>query len=451
MVENILKSLLADPAIGEEQARKIINSQDHFEVARLLHLFTVEEKVNFFQYLTDEIKRQELLYETDVESRKEIVEALGYEYMAPLLEEMPKDEAADILKEHEPEIREKILGRMVPDDAKTLKELIRYEEETAGGMMAPNFNKVLGDELAGDILMRVIKETPGDNGTDFFVVDSANHLTGYFNLRDLLNVQPNAQASNIIHEETHKVLLDDTCEKIANLMDHEHLTTIPVVDENNTLHGIVTFDDVFRTLKKSASHEIYTMVGTDRLDPFAQKTMRKISARAPWLATTFVGGILSAFILRYYHLTLEEFTAVLLFIPFVLGLAGNVGIQGATVIVRGLATGDIQTDNLKAVIRSEIKVGIANGLIFGLACGLPLTLIANSLLETTPLLGLTVGLGIFLAVSMACIFGSLTPWLFMRMNIDPAISAGPVVTVVNDVLGLLIYLSTTAFLFSTFE
>ena len=451
MPENILKRLFADPEIPDEQARETINSQDHFDIARLLHLFTVEEKVKVFQYLTGEIKRQELLYETDVESRKEIVEALGYEYMAPLLEEMPKDEAADILKEHEPEVQEKILEQMVPDDAKTLKNLIRYEEETAGGMMAPNFNEVLRDELAGDILMRMIKSAPDDTGTDFFVVDGARQLIGYFNLRDLLNVQPNAQASHIIHEETHKVFLDDTFEKIANLMDREHLTTIPVVDEKNTLHGIVTFDDVFRTLKKSASQEIYTMVGTDRVDPFAQRTLRKISARAPWLVTTFLGGILSAFILRYFHLTLEEFTAVLLFIPFVLGLAGNVGIQGATVIVRGMATGDIQSDNLRAVIRSELKVGIGNGLIFGLACGLPLALMASSLLDSTPLLGLTVGLGIFLAVSMACIFGSLVPGFFVKLNIDPAISAGPVVTVINDIIGLLIYLSTTSLLFSIFK
>jgi len=110
MPENILKRLFADPEIPDEQAQETINSQDHFDIARLLHLFTVEEKVKVFQYLTGEIKRQELLYETDVESRKEIVEALGYEYMAPLLEEMPKDEAADILKEHEPEVQEKILG-----------------------------------------------------------------------------------------------------------------------------------------------------------------------------------------------------------------------------------------------------------------------------------------------------------------------------------------------------
>jgi len=451
MPENILKRIFNDPNISVEQARATINSQDHFDVARLLHLFTVEEKVKIFQYIEDEVQRQEVLYETDVESRKEIVETLGYEYMAPLLEDMPKDEAADILKEHEPDIQEKILEKMVPDDAKTLKDLIRYEEETAGGMMAPNYNKVLGDELAGDILMRIIKSTPDDTGTDFFVVDSADQLTGYFNLRDLLNVQPNAKASHIVHEDIHKVYLDDTFEKIANLMDHEHLTTIPVVDENNTLHGIVTFDDVFRTLKKSASHEIYSMVGTDRVDPFAQKTILKIGARAPWLITTFVGGIFSAFILHFFSLTLEEFTAVLLFIPFVLGLAGNVGIQGATVIVRGLATGDIQADNLRAVIRSELKVGITNGLIFGLACGLILSLVAPTLLNTTPLLGLTVGLGIFLAVSTACIFGSLTPGFFVKVNIDPAISSGPVVTVINDVIGLIIYLATTSILFSFFK
>jgi len=135
-----------------------------------------------------------------------------------------------------------------------------------------------------------------------------------------------------------------------------------------------------------------------------------------------------------------------MFIPFVLGLAGNVGIQGGTVIVRGLATGDIQMDNIKTVVLSEIQVGLINGVIFGALCGLVVTIINRLYIHSPAMLGMTVGLGIILAVAMASILGSLTPFILYKMKVDPAISVGPIVTVVNDILGLFIYLSTTVLL-----
>lgn len=443
-----LKSLFTEPGIPEDQARKVINAMDHFDIARLLHQLTRDEKVLIFQYLEGDVKRQELLYETDKESRKEISDALGLDFMAPFLEGMPKDEAADILQEQEPEVQEKILKQMVPDEAQTLKSLIRYEELTAGGMMTPHYNRVEPEEIASEILTKMIRNPSKDSVTDFFVVGPNDRLIGFFTLRDLLNVLPNAKATNIIRKETPKVLLEEPCEKIAKLMDHEHLSTVPVVDEGNTIHGIVTFDDVFRGLKHTTNEEIYTMVGTTETDPFAKKTSSKIAARAPWLFTTFIGGMISAFVLKSFQISMIEFTAVIFFIPFVLGLAGNVGIQGATVIVRGLATGDIQSDNLSTVIKSEIKVGISNGIIFGGICGTTIIIFAETLLNTSSALGVTVGLGIFLAVATATLIGSFTPLLFMKLKIDPAISAGPVVTVVNDIIGLTIYLYTATRVFS---
>jgi magnesium transporter len=443
-----LKSLFSESAVAESQAREMINSMNHFDIARLLHQLTVDEKVLIFQYIDDDVKRQELLYETDQESRKEISDALGLDFMAPFLEGMPKDEAADILQEQEPEVQEKILEQMVPDEAQTLKNLIRYEEQTAGGMMTPNYYRVDPDEIASKILAKMIRNQSKDSVTDFFVVGGDNKLIGFFTLRDLLNVLPNAKAIQIIRKETPKVLLDESCEKIANLMDHEHLSTVPVVDEQNVIHGIVTFDDVFRGLKQTANEEIYTMVGTTETDPFARKTSRKIAARAPWLFTTFIGGMISAFVLKSFEISMSEFTTVIFFVPFVLGLAGNVGIQGATVIVRGLATGDIQSDNLQRVLKSEVKVGLINGIIFGTICGTTIVFFAETLLNTSPALGITVGLGIIFAVAIATLIGSFTPLLFLKLKIDPAISTGPVVTVINDIFGLIIYLFTATTVFS---
>ena len=167
-----------------------------------------------------------------------------------------------------------------------------------------NFRKSNGVKEPIGVAMataKMIRNPSKDSVTDFFVVGTDNKLIGFFTLRDLLNVLPNAKAIQIIREQTPKVLLDASCEKIANLMDHEHLSTVPVVDEQNTIHGIITFDDVFRGLKQTADEEIYTMVGATEADPFAKRTSRKIAARAPWLFTTFIGGMISAFVLKSFE------------------------------------------------------------------------------------------------------------------------------------------------------
>ena len=170
--------------------------------------------------------------------------------------------------------------------------------------------------------------------------------------------------------------------------------------------------------------------------------------RAPWLFTTFMGGLVSAYILNQFQSTLNDFAAIIFFIPFVIGIAGNVGLQGSTVIVRGLATGDIQDDNILTVVKSELLVGVSNGFIFGILCGSVVALVSESLLQSSPLLGAVVGAGIIFAVSIAALIGSTAPILFLRANIDPAISAGPFVTITNDIAGIAIYLLTASFIYS---
>ena len=428
--------------------RSLISELDHFEIARRLHELNVEQKVRVFHLLENDEVRQELLYETDMDSRLEIQENLDRDYLAALLDGMPEDEATDIIQELPDEAQEELLSKMESQDADIIKDLIRYEEETAGGLMTPHFNKILSNNKAGDIFTSVRRDPNKEITSYFYVVDDNDKLVGYFKLRDLMNIQTSALATEFIRPSTPKVCLSDPCEKVANIMGQEHLSSLPVVDDKNVIQGVITFDDVLRTMQDSASEDIYTMVGTATVDPFAKKISNKILARAPWLFTTFIGGLVSAWILGHFQTTLADYAAVIFFIPFVIGLAGNVGIQGATVIVRGLATGDIQKDNLAKVVKSEISVGILNGVIFGLMCGGLVYLTSESLLHTNPVLGLAVGTGIFLAVSIASLMGSLTPILFINMDIDPAISAGPIITVINDILGLAIYLATAAYYFS---
>ncbi|MFQ5450385.1 MAG: magnesium transporter [Nitrospinaceae bacterium] len=443
-----IKALFQDSSLSKDELRSRLNETDHFEISRRLHEFSPDEKIKIFHLLDSERKRQELLYEMDPDSRREIQDSLDREDLAKLFKGMAEDEVTDILQELPEENREEILEKMPPKDAGIIKDLITYGEETAGGLMELNFNKVWENQTAADILLKLKRERNQDTPPYFYVVNRGDQLLGFFKLRDLLNVPVIARPTEFMRQKPPKVLLNDPCEKVANLMDHEHLSSIPVVDQNNVIQGVVTFDDVIRAMQDIASEDIFTMVGTDTVDPFAKKTIRKIRARAPWLFTTFIGGLISATVLGAFKNTLSDFAAIILFIPFVIGLAGNVAIQGATVIVRGMATGDIQSDNIKTVVKSELLVGISNGLIFGTLCGIFITLISQPLIHTNPLLGLTVGMGIILAVGISSVIGSLTPIIFLKMGIDPAISAGPIVTGANDIIGLLVYLSTAGFVYS---
>ncbi len=444
-----IKSIFSDSSLSELDIDLQINLVDHFEIARRLSELSPEEKIRVFQGLDANIKRQELLYETDQDSRLEIQESLEPDTLAQFLKDMPEDEATDILQEHSKEEREEILEKMAPREAGVIKDLITYEEETAGGMMVKSYNKATPDQTAADILLKLRIQFNQDHPPYFYVTSSDGKLLGFFKLRDLLNVPANAKAITFIKQKVPKVELTDSCEKVATIMDHEALSSLPVVDQNNVLQGIVTFDDVIRMMQDIASEDIYTMVGTAKVDPFAKRTMRKVFIRMPWLLTTFVGGLISAFILATYQNILAEFATMILFIPFVLGLAGNVGLQGGTVIVRGLATGDIQEDNIRKVLRSELAVGLINGIIFGILCGGLIAFSSEFISTITPMVGLAVGVGIFLAVGFTTLIGSFMPMVFIKLKIDPAISIGPIVTIANDIIGLFIYLATATLLFAT--
>lgn len=221
-----------------------VNINDHFELARLLHQLSPEGKIHVFNNLNSDLKRQEVLYETDIDSRLEIESSLGSKGLTILLSSMPEDEATDIIQELGVDEQKKILSQMEVKDAVVIKDLITYKEETAGGLMVPKFNSVKENQTASEILMQLKHENNSDIPPYFYVVETKNKLKGYFKVRDLLNVSTNTKAAQIMRKVTPKVFTSDSCDKVAKLMDNEHLSTIPVVDENNAIRGVITFSAV---------------------------------------------------------------------------------------------------------------------------------------------------------------------------------------------------------------
>lgn len=443
-----LRSIFDSPS-RNEKILEFLRDHDPFELAEILFHFDPEEKVQIFRSLANEKKRQMLLYETDEESRGEITELLGGDELAGLLAEMPEDEAADILQEFEESKTRELLEKMPEEEAGELKDLLQYKEETAGGLMFPNFNKVLAEDTVADVIHRIKTEKDKDAPPYFYITDSTGHLRGYFKMRDLFRTPPGKKVSEFKRQDLPVVHVNDSCEKVADTMNHMHISAVPVVDDHNIIRGVITFDDVLSAVMNIANDDIFKMAGTSA-EPFRKKILRKVTLRMPWLAATLVGGIISAFILNAYQMLLIKYATVIFFIPFVIGLSGNIAIQGATVLVRGLATGEVSSKNLSSVVLSEIGAGGINGIFFSLVCGLLVSFLARPLLHTTPLIGLTVGMGLLLSVLFASTMGSVTPIIFHKLDIDPAISAGPMITIFNDVLGVFIYLATSMFLLEKF-
>ncbi len=444
-----LRTIFDNPSESGETLTGFLKDVDSFELAEIFFRFDPEEKVRIFRSLPDKEKRQTLLYETDEESRGEITELLGDEELAGLLAEMPEDEATDILQEFEENKTQELLEKMPKEEAGELKDLLQYKEETAGGLMFPNFNQTHAEDTAADVIHRI--KTEKDKGAPpyFYITDSEGHLEGYFKLRDLFRTPPGKRVSEFKRKDLPTVHVNDPCERVADTMNRMHVSAVPVVDDHNIVRGVITFDDVLSAVMDIASEDIFKMAGTSP-EPFQKKILRKVTIRMPWLIATLAGGIISAFILNAYEPLLIKYAAVIFFIPFVIGLSGNIAIQGSTVLVRGIATGEVHSGNLLPVILSEIGAGCLNGLLFALICGFLVSFIANPLLHTTPLIGLTVGTGLLLAVLVASTMGSIAPVIFQKLGFDPAISAGPMITIFNDVLGVFIYLSISMLLLEKF-
>ena len=209
MLIDKIKNSFKDKNIQESVLTTFINELDHFEIARRLNEFSTEDKVRIFHLFNSDSKRQNLLYETDMDSRMEIQETLDKNYLANLLDEMAEDEATDIIKEHSNATQEEILSKMEKQDAEVIKDLIQYGEETAGGLMTPDFNKISWDQTAAEIFTKVRQELNSDTQSYFYVVDNQNKLLGFFKLRDLLNASASALAQEFIRPKTPIVEIND--------------------------------------------------------------------------------------------------------------------------------------------------------------------------------------------------------------------------------------------------
>lgn len=395
-------------------------------------------------------RRAEVLSEAEDSLREDLLEQLTPRQLARIVQEMAPDDVVDLLALAEKEVADRVLHSVDFELAKELRELASHAHDTAGGMMTTEFVAVpLGTRIGDAIKLLKHEADDVEEGQGLFIVDEGEKPVGYVTDRSLL--------TNSIHDVVDDVMSDAKSvgveldqEDVAHEVLHYSLQEIAVVDDLGKLVGVVSFDDAQDVLEEEASEDILRIVGTSPELQTRLPIHKRVLARLPLQGVTVLGGLVTAWIIE---LVLEGQAAggelstgadLLRFIPIIIGLAGNVGIQASTILVRAFATGEVEPDRELSVLGSETLVGLIIGLLCGGATFAVLALTGDEVDSTG--FALAIGVAIAAAVTWAAFLGCLVPMSCRRVGIDPAIVAGPFLITVSDISGTGLYLAVATLL-----
>jgi magnesium transporter len=412
------------------------------DIAELIARTPDDTRTQVFNLLDDETKA-DVLSELDDTVEEALLEALSPQQISEIVEEMAPDDAADVLGEMDEERSETILNLMDEEESQDVRELLAYDDESAGGIMTSDFVALPSHKTAADALAHIGDLELEEPLHFIYVTDDSNTLCGYAQLWKLLKAENrNSPLSELIETDMFFARTDTDQEEVARLMSKYDLSSLPVLDTLGRLVGRVTIDDVVDVLEEEASEDIFKLAGSSEEELEYKSAFRATRARLPWLLITLGTGLVTSVILKAFMQSIStmEVLALSFFVPIVMAMGGNTGIQSSTLIIRGLAIGSFGGRNLYRVFLREMLTGMIMGGICGLAIGLWAAFIVGTGTAYAPAtLALAVGLALFCAMMFAATFGAFTPLLLNRFNCDPAVASGPFVTASNDIFALLIY------------
>ncbi|MBN1783008.1 magnesium transporter [bacterium] len=440
-VQEILTELLEQGNLI--MLRSVLTDLHPADIAEAMGVLDREDRVVIFDVL-DKEQAAEVLVNLDEHLLEEILEFLNENQIAEIIGHLDSDDAADIISELDDEVAHRVLALMPKEDYREVKTLLRHDEDTAGGIMALEIIAVSQNSTtaqAMEILRQKADEV--DDVYNIYVVDTSGILVGILSLKDLVLAKPRTPVSKVMDSDPVRVLTTMDQEEVASLFSKYDLVAAPVVDETGRLVGRITVDDVLDVVEEEASEDFTRMAGITT-DQIGERSVLKISGvRLPWLMVAFIGEMISAMVLKHFQASMEEILMAAFFIPLIMAMGGNTGIQSSTIVIRGLATGDIQLRDTWPRLGREISAAILNGIIIGLCLIGVVTWFFKD-----PSLGQFLGIptfGIMLAIALmavlinASFMGTMLPLFFKKIRIDPAIATGPFISTSNDVLGLLVY------------
>jgi len=431
-------------------AAEVLGDVHAADAATWLQDVTDEQAWEVFALLSTE-DQADLLEHAEDGLARELVTRMSSKGLREVVEELPSDKAVDVLAEAGERVTADILGSVSRETAEDLRALISHNPESAGGVMTTEFVLARDDDRIGDVVKEIKKEgEDSEENLGVFVVDKAGTPVGYLSDRDLLTHSIHDSVSDLM-AEPFVIAADEDQEAAATMIAKYALSALAVVDEAGVLVGVISLDDAQVILEEEATEDVHRLVGTSPTQQTRLPILVRASQRLPLMGITVAGGLASAQILSAFlgpgtQSPINE--AILRYLPLIVGLAGNVGVQTSTILVRGFATGEVERNREREVFVSEVAVGA----LIGLLCGVVTFLFAawmEGSLEEGVAIGLSVGTAVVAAVTWAGALGGAVPMLCRRMDIDPAVVAGAFLISLSDISGVAIYMVVADQLLST--
>jgi magnesium transporter len=422
----------------------LLQKQHPADLAQVLAELQERDRKAAFSILVDRSPKlaMETVAELGPEAGAQLLSDRPAEDIAKLLQEIPSDDAAALVDYLPEELSSAVLELMRPKESGQVENLLEYPEKTAGRIMNPNVFALSEDLTVGEAISALQAARDVEMVFYLYVVDGRRHLVGVTSLRRLLLVSPETPLKRIMTPDVTSVRVDTDQEEAARQVASYNLLAIPVVDEENKLVGVITVDDVIDVIKDEATEDIYRLAGVSGDERVFTPPMESLRLRLPWLIVNLATAFLAAAVVGLFEGTIAQVTAVAIFMPIVAGMGGNAATQTLTVIVRGLALGELTWVNARKALVKELSVGFANGITTGIiAAGLA------TLFKGNPMIGLLLGAAMVINLCVAAAAGTLIPLGLKALKIDPALASAVFITTFTDVAGFASFLGlTTVFL-----
>ena len=442
VVADDLASLLAQDARG--MVLNLVADLYPADLALLLSRFTLEEGRKLLGWLPPE-QGSKALSELDDDFRAQLLGDLPATRLTALIEALDTDDAADVLADLPQMLALRVLPRL--EDADDLTELLGYGEETAGGIMAAEYVAVPAGWTVADVteevrrVARMVEEVYA-----VFVVGKGRMLEGVVSLKKLLLSPADSPIADVMDRDFISVTTDVDQEEAARVMERYDLVSMPVVDGDGRLVGRITIDDVVDVIRSEAEEDMQLMGGVSGSESPLTSMLKVSRGRLPWLVGGLVGAGGAGLVIGSFEHALEEAAVLASFIPIVMAMAGNVGIQSSTIAVQGLVSGEVWSSDVLRRLGKEVVVALLNGVVLGLLLG-GAVLLLPIVDENGAQLALTAGLSLLLVIMLAACIGTTVPLILDRFGVDPALATGPFITTSNDIIGLAVFFLVATLLY----
>ena len=416
---------------------KLIEKTHPADTAWVFRHLTETERTKIFNIVAKTNIVGEFLSELDDAIMISLVQLLSPQYLADVVANMASDDAADVLETIPEVLANDIRKHMEQQDREDVDELLQYHPESAGGLMSPDFMSLDEELTAGEAISKIQRKSEEMEMVFYlYITYGEGKLAGVISLRELLMNSPDKKLKDIMNPHVISVNTDTDQGEVAHVVSQYNILAVPVVDSSYSLVGIVTVDDIIDVIREEATEEFLQMAGAGKdREILLKSTFDNAMLRAPWLFASWIGGITAMVIINSFEHELAKVLALASFIPIVMGMGGNIATQSSTIIVRGIATGRVNMNELLKVIFKEMRVGLLLGVVYGVFLGI----VSYFLYQDPELLGLVVGLSIFGSMAISATLGTVIPLVLKRFDFDAAIATGPFVTTSIDIIVVIMY------------